>query len=73
MRILTGIVAAAAFVSLASPSFADFYVVNEGPSGTCKIVETATNAKPDGGNYGNKHLTMADAEKAMAEDPNCKK
>ena len=71
MRILTGIITATALVALATPTLGDFYVVNEG--GSCKVVETATNAKPDGGDYGEKHLTQADAEGAIAKDPNCKK
>ena len=71
MRILTGIVTVTALVALASPALADFYVVNDGSS--CRIVETATNAKPDSGNVGEKHLTQADAEAARAKDPNCKK
>jgi hypothetical protein len=71
MRKLTTIVALTAALAFASPALADFYVVNDG--GSCRIVETAMNAKPDGGNYGNKHLSKEDAEKAMAEDANCKK
>jgi hypothetical protein len=72
MRIFTGMLAVAAVAAFASPALADFYVVSDGTS--CRVVETAMNAKPDTGNVlGDKHETQADAEKAMAEDTNCKK
>jgi hypothetical protein len=70
MRKLTTLVALTAAIGFASPALAEFWVVNDG--GSCRVVETAQNAKPDG-NAGNPHLTKEAAEKAMAEDAQCKK
>jgi hypothetical protein len=71
MRIVTGMIAVAAAATFAMPALADFYVVKDG--GTCSVVETAANATPASGKFGEKFLTQADAEKAMAENPHCKK
>jgi hypothetical protein len=34
------LIAAAAVSALATPAFADFFIVREGPTGPCRIVET---------------------------------
>jgi hypothetical protein len=70
MRIATGMIAVVAAATFALPAMADFYVVKEG--GKCSVVETAGDAKPTTGKFGEKYSSQADAEKGMAENPHCR-